>query len=115
MPGCSRNLDDPRHVDHFKDYVQNYIADYGVHKCEANALVTAPAAGRQLCCEAILQYIDANALDEYHESLQESHDELQQAIYDEFGVGEPPEDPDDDPDDDPNDDGPDEGGPDDGG
>jgi hypothetical protein len=35
-------LDDPRHPDHRKLYVQNYIREFGVHKCEANALVVAP-------------------------------------------------------------------------
>ena len=35
-------LDDPDHNDHNKDYVQDYIAEFGVRKCEANALVVEP-------------------------------------------------------------------------
>ena len=50
-------LDDPRHPDHFKPYVQNYIAEFGVRKCEANALVVEPEIGRQLCRDAILEHI----------------------------------------------------------
>jgi hypothetical protein len=42
-------LDDPGHNDHAKQYVQNYIAQFGVRKCEANALVVEPDVGRQLC------------------------------------------------------------------
>ena len=30
------------HNDYVKDYVQNYINEFGVRKCEANALVVAP-------------------------------------------------------------------------
>jgi hypothetical protein len=32
------NLDDENHDDHKKEYVQDYIAKFGVRKCEANAL-----------------------------------------------------------------------------
>ena len=35
-------LDDPKHHDHDKDYVQSYIKKYGVRKVEANALVVCP-------------------------------------------------------------------------
>jgi ParB-like chromosome segregation protein Spo0J len=41
-------LDDPGHNDHAKQYVQNYIAQFGARKCEANALVVEPDVGRQL-------------------------------------------------------------------
>jgi hypothetical protein len=50
-------LDDPRHTDHRKPYVQTYIREFGVRKCEANPLVVTPEAGRQLCRDAILQYV----------------------------------------------------------
>jgi len=41
--------------------VQDYIARFGVRKCEANALVVAPDIGRQLCREAILRHVPAEA------------------------------------------------------
>jgi hypothetical protein len=90
--GSGRSLDDPKHEDHFKPYVQDYIRRFGVRKCEANALVVAPEAGRRLCREAIGRYIDEDALDRYEERLQEPREELRRAIYERFGVGEPPDD-----------------------
>jgi hypothetical protein len=41
-------LDDPKHPDHDKDYVQSYIKKFRVRKVEANALVVCPEAGREL-------------------------------------------------------------------
>ena len=49
-----QQLNDPNHEDHDKRYVQDYIARFGVRKCEANALVVVPEIGRQLCRDAIL-------------------------------------------------------------
>lgn len=57
--GSGGRLDDPRHPDHRKSYVQDYLAEHGARKVEANALVTRPAAGRSLCRDAILKYVDA--------------------------------------------------------
>ena len=56
-----QQLDDPEHDDHGKAYVQDYIARFGVRKCEANALVVAPEVGRQLCRDAILEHVPADA------------------------------------------------------
>jgi hypothetical protein len=58
-------LDDPRHSDHQKAYVQDYTRKYGVRKCEANALVVRPEAGRQLCRDAILRYLDQDSITKY--------------------------------------------------
>jgi hypothetical protein len=63
------DLADPRHRDHHKDYVQSYIKRYGVRKCEANALVVAPEAGRDLCRDAILRYLAADAPAKYQTKL----------------------------------------------
>ena len=38
------DLADPKHPDHRKDYVQDYLRQFRPRKCEANALVTRPAA-----------------------------------------------------------------------
>lgn len=43
--GGGRDLSDPKHPDHFKPYVQDYLARFGVWKCEANALVGNPPRG----------------------------------------------------------------------
>src|SRR5262249_46586938 len=62
-------LDDPNHNDHFKAYVQDYIAQFGVWKCEANALVVEPDLGRQLCRDAILRFVPADAAETYQRRL----------------------------------------------
>jgi regulator of sigma D len=62
-------LDDSRHPDHDKDYVQSYLKKFGARKVEANALVTRPEAGRALCRSAILKYVPPNAPKEYEKSL----------------------------------------------
>jgi hypothetical protein len=48
---------------------QTYIARFGVRKVEANALVVAPEAGRELCRQAILKYLPANAPEKYERAL----------------------------------------------
>jgi len=65
-------LDDPRHGDHSKAYVQNYLAEYGARKVEATAMVVpriVPHA-RALCRKAILKYLPADAPDQYESSLE---------------------------------------------
>jgi hypothetical protein len=55
--GGGRDLSDPGHPDHFKPYVQNYIRQFGVWKCEANALVGHPASAQSLLEDAINQFV----------------------------------------------------------
>ena len=73
-------LDDADHADHSKSYVQDYIAKFGVRKCEANALVVEPEVGRQLCRDAILQYVPANAVERYGRRLSRVRNQLRQAL-----------------------------------
>jgi hypothetical protein len=73
-------LDDPNHRDHYKPYVQNYIRRFGARKVEANAMVIRPAAGRELCRQAILRYVPEDALDDYEERLALARAELRTAI-----------------------------------
>lgn len=58
--GSGACLDDPRHADHGKAYVQDYLKRFGARKVEANALVTRPEAGRELCLAAIRRYVDTD-------------------------------------------------------
>jgi len=62
-------LDDPRHKDHLKPYVQDYLRKFGVRKVEANALVVRPVEGRRLCRDAIRRYVPENALLNYRAAL----------------------------------------------
>jgi hypothetical protein len=73
-------LDDPKHPDHFKPYVQNYLRRFGVRKVEANALVVRPAAGRELCRQAILRYVPEDALARHEQRLVLARAELRIAI-----------------------------------
>lgn len=58
--GGGRDLSDPRHPDHNKPYVQDYIARFGVWKCEANALVGNPREAKGLLETAINRFIPAS-------------------------------------------------------
>jgi hypothetical protein len=65
-------LDDPRHEDHYKEYVQSYLKRYGARKVEATVMVQprlVPHA-RALCRKAILKYLPASAPEEYESSLE---------------------------------------------
>jgi len=73
-------LDDPNHNDHWQDYVQDYIAEFGVRKCEANALVVEPDIGRQLCRNAILEHIPADAAERYQRKLDRLRLKLRRAL-----------------------------------
>lgn len=77
-----KRLDDPRHKDHRKPYVQDYLNKYGARKVEANALVTRPEAGRALCCEAITEWIEADSIRQYHAAVQTVRDDLRQHVPD---------------------------------
>jgi hypothetical protein len=73
-------LDDPDHNDHDKRYVQDYIKQFGVRKCEANALVVEPEVGRQLCRDAILEHVPADAVQRYERRLDRVRKQLQRAF-----------------------------------
>ena len=63
------------------------IAEHGVRKCEANALVVALEAGRRLCIEAILEYVSEDAVEEYEAKLEETREEAHDAIIEQMQTG----------------------------
>jgi hypothetical protein len=69
ITGSGGNLADPKHNDHDKPYVQDYLREFGARKVEANALVVKPEAGRKLCLDAILRYVPADAVEEFEAKL----------------------------------------------
>jgi hypothetical protein len=87
--GAGGRLDDPTHPDHGKAYVQDYLRRFGARKVEANALVARPQAGRELCRQAILNYVAEDAPDRYLERLKPLRDEVSVKVLDllaeEFG------------------------------
>jgi hypothetical protein len=78
--GGGRDLSDPRHPDHFKPYVQDYISQFGVWKCEANALVGKPAQARDLLEEAINRFIPVGHAAYVAEMNESSQAEVRQEI-----------------------------------
>jgi hypothetical protein len=74
-------LDDPRHPDHYKPYVQSYLAQYGARKVEANALVVRPEEGRELCRQAILKYILEDAPQSYQDRLESHQDAVRDGVH----------------------------------
>jgi hypothetical protein len=78
--GSGRRLDDPKHPDHCKSYVQDYLRRFGVRKVEANALIVRPNEGRELCRQAILKYLPKTAPADYKKRLKPHRDALKQAL-----------------------------------
>ena len=75
-----KRLDDPKHADHYKPYVQDYLKRFGARKVEANALVVRPDAGRELCRQAINKYVAESAIDEYNGYLNGKREQVRQHI-----------------------------------
>ena len=73
ITGSGKDLADPRHPDHAKPYVQEYLCQFGARKVEANALVVAPKAARALCSAAIEKYLGVDidaAVEEFDSRLE---------------------------------------------
>lgn len=75
-----KHLDDPRHKDHFKPYVQTYISRYGARKCEANSLVVNIEAGREMCRQAITKYVTQEAVNEHQGLIAEAQEAVREAL-----------------------------------
>jgi hypothetical protein len=75
-----KRLDDPKHPDHQKAYVQDYIRRFGARKCEANALVVRPEQGRALCRRAILEYVSEESAARYRARIEIERTRLREAI-----------------------------------
>jgi hypothetical protein len=73
-------LDDQRHPDHLKPYVQSYLREYGARKVEADALVVRPQAGRELCRQAILRYLKRADVTKYKRKLNAARNEVRRYI-----------------------------------
>lgn len=62
ITGSKKNLADSKHPNHYLPYVQEYLKNVGIRKCEANALVVKPEQGRNLCRDAIEKYLHHDAI-----------------------------------------------------
>ena len=73
-------MGDPKHPDHKKAYVQDYIRQFGKCKVEANALVVRPDMGRDLCRKAIEQYVSLESVKAFQKSLKPAREQLRVAV-----------------------------------
>ena len=72
-----------------KPYVQDYLKRFGARKVEANALVVRPDAGRELCRQAILKYVDPNAAKDYGAEVADLREDLRAEVERLFEGGHP--------------------------
>lgn len=78
--GGGRNLASPSHPNFEMDYVQNYLAEFGAKKCEANAIVTQPEAARKLCKDAIEKYLGEDAGERFVDKKRQVHREIEELL-----------------------------------
>lgn len=80
------SLDNPKHPDHYKPYVQDYISEFGVRKCEANSLVVQHEAGRQLLRDTLLKHIKLKQISEYEKALDFDQAKVKALLKDQFAA-----------------------------
>jgi len=80
------SLDNPKHKDHMKPYVQDYIKAYGIRKCEANALVVKHDAGRQLLTDTLSKYIKPEQINQYEQALVVEQKKVERLLKDKFAA-----------------------------
>jgi hypothetical protein len=80
--GSGKDMADPNSYKHKKihSFIQDYIDKYGERKVEANALLHDVAAARELCRQAVLRYVDADAPGTYLDALQEPRTQVREAV-----------------------------------
>jgi len=76
ITGSGRNLANPKHPDHNKPYVQDYIKKYGVRKCEANAILTIRKESQLHLASTIIKYLGNECFDEYNKELKKNRKEV---------------------------------------
>jgi len=71
ITASKRDLSSPSHPNHYLPYVQEYLQQFGVRKCEANALVVRPAEARDLIRGIIESYLGIEALGRFTSKKEE--------------------------------------------
>jgi hypothetical protein len=85
ITGSGKDLNDPKHPNFHLPYLKNYKSQYGLRKCEANAIVVIPNEARELMRETIFNYIGEDA-EERFEAKREAVREQYNEILDETGI-----------------------------
>lgn len=66
-----------------EQYIIDYIANYGIRKCESNVLITIPTIARQLFETTVNNYVTADSVTDYEARLKEARSEIKK-LYEEF-------------------------------
>jgi len=77
ITGSKKNLASPSHPNNKLPYVQDYIKQFGVRKCEANAILKKPKEARKLCKDAIEEYLGDGVLERFSAKEDAIHEELE--------------------------------------
>jgi hypothetical protein len=77
ITGSKKNLASPSHPNNKLPYVQDYIRQFGVRKCEANAIMKKPEEAEELCRGAIEAYLGEGALRRFKAKRDKVHQELE--------------------------------------
>lgn len=79
-PGQTK--DGNQHKNFDLPYLQDYLNDYGVRKCEANAIVTTPDEAREFVQEEIESWVGADALQRFEVKREAVRIEYEQRLLD---------------------------------
>ena len=74
--GAGKDLASPKHPDHGKAWVQDYIKAYGDRKVEANALVVRIEAGIELFKSTLDKYLDYEAIEQRQDDTFEQQSQV---------------------------------------
>lgn len=80
MTGGKKELNNPKHPDHNKAYVQEYLKKYGVRKCEANAILPISNIAIDDCEKTILKYLGDDCFEVYDKKIKEIQQETKNAL-----------------------------------
>ena len=75
-----KDLADQKHRDHNKPHVQDYLAEFGARKVEANALITRPEAAKQLITDVLDEYIDEEGIERWENENKEASKEATEKV-----------------------------------
>jgi len=71
-----KSLANPEHPDFKKYRVAEWLETVGERKCEANAIVVRPEAGRELLRRTLEKYVDMEGIDRYESDIETAREEL---------------------------------------
>ena len=80
ITGSGLDLGGPSHPKHLEHDVQDYLRRFCERKLEADALVTRPQAGRRLCEQAILKFIDLDGIAKFERARKRRRREFRQVL-----------------------------------